>query len=399
VTARVVLFGCYADGEGYPRPRLVREALERAGAEVVACCRVDPIGARWPRHRSPVRSAVAIARALPAVARAYRKAPPHDLVYVGPGGFLEAAYLGGRILARARGRRPAVLFDPLYSLHDTIVGDRELVGKTSFRARAVRWLEARALGAADRVLVDTDATGDFFSDEYRLPRDRFRRLRVGSIFDAASPPRRERRGPGAPLDVLYVGSYIPLHGLDVVMAAAQRLRDSGVRFTLVGSGQEERRIAALVKSRERELRHVRLEGGFVGGRELLELYARSDAALGIFGTSPKALRVVPFKVNDAMALSLPLVTADTRAAREVLVDGESALLVKPGSPDLLAAALLRLRDDPALRERLGRGARAAFDASASAEASAFEMRVALEGLVPRADEEERDGRTPVETPA
>jgi glycosyltransferase involved in cell wall biosynthesis len=360
--------------------------MERAGADVVAACRIDPLTGSLSRFGSPLRSGLAIARSLPALARAYRAAPPHDAVYVGPGGFIEAAFLGGRILKgrRARGDRPAVIFDPLYSLHDTLVSDRGLVPRTGIRARAIRWLESSALGAADRILVDTDATGDFLAAEYGLARERFRRLRVGSIFDEVRRPRRPQRLPGAPLDVLYVGSYIPLHGLDVVMAAAQRLRDSGIRFTLVGSGQDERRIAAAV--RERDLRHVRLEGGFVGGHALLDLYASADAALGIFGTSDKARRVVPFKVNDAMALSLPLVTADTSAAREVLADGESALLVKPGSPDLLALALLRLRDDPALRLRLGRGARAAFDATASAEAAAFEMQVALEGLGRPADE-------------
>lgn len=377
---RVVFLGCYADGEGYPRPRLVRAALERAGADVVAVCRVDPLSGRFSRHASPFRAATAILRTLPALRRAYREAPPHDIVYVGPGGFIEAAFWDGFVRGERKRPRPAILFDPLYSLHDTAVSDRALAPRRSWRARAIRWLESRALRAADRVLVDTDATGDFFAEEFSLPRERFRRLRVGSIYDAVPRPRRAKRLPGAPLDVLYVGSYIPLHGLDVVMAAAQRLRDTGIRFTLVGSGQDERRIAAAVK--ERDLRHVRLEGGFVAGRALLDLYARADAALGIFGASEKARRVVPFKVNDAMALALPLVTADTKAAREVLADGESALLVKPGSPDLLAAALLRLRDDPALRERLGRGARAAFDATASAEAAAFEIQVAIEGLLP-----------------
>lgn len=393
---RVVFFGCFADGEGSPRPRLVRAALERAGADVVAVCRIDPLTGRLSRHESPLRSALAILRTLPALKRAYRATPAHDVVYVGPGGFIEAAYLGGFLLAKKTERRPAILFDPLYSLHDTAIADRGLAPGRSVRARAMLALESRALRAADRVLVDTDATGDFFAEAFALPRDRFRRLRVGSIYDAVPPPRRPRRLPGAPLDVLYVGSYIPLHGLDVVMAAAQRLRDTGIRFTLVGSGQDERRIAAAVK--ERDLRHVRLEGGFVGGRALLDLYAGADAALGIFGSSEKASRVVPFKVNDAMALSLPLVTADTKAAREVLVDGESALLVKPGSPDLLASALLRLRDDPALRERLGRGARAAFDASASAEAAAFEVQVAMEGLVPGGPREGGDTRR-TEAPA
>src|SRR5262249_49913041 len=151
---------------------------------------------------------------------------------------------------------------------DTVVSDRGLVPARGFRSTVIRRIERAALRAADRVLVDTDATGEFLAREFGLPRDRFRRLRVGSVHGAEAPIARSRRLPGAPLDVLYVGSYIPLHGLDVVMGAAHRLRESGVRFTLAGSGQEDRRIAATV--RERDFRHVRLEGGFVSGGPVLD---------------------------------------------------------------------------------------------------------------------------------
>ncbi len=390
---RAVLFGCYDAGEGYPRPRLVAEALEAAGVDLVGECRVDPETTREKRFRAPASAGLAIARRLPALARRYRDLPPHDVVIVGPGGFLETIFLRRLVLRGERGRaRPAVLFDPLYSLFDTVVSDRALVPARGLRSIAIRAIERRALAAADRVLVDTDSTAAFLSGAYGLPLAHFRRLRVGSIYGGRPAPQRARRLPGAPLDVIYVGSYIPLHGLDVVMAAAQRLRDSGVRFALVGSGQEERRIAATV--RERDLRNVKLEGGFVRGGPMLDHYRKADAALGIFGTSEKAHRVVPFKVNDAMALGLPLVTADTAAAREVLRDGESALLVRPGSPELLAASLLRLRDDVSLRLKLGEGARRAFEATASTAVAAGELRHALDDLVPWPDSGARASSEP-----
>jgi glycosyltransferase involved in cell wall biosynthesis len=62
-------------------------------------------------------------------------------------------------------------------------------------------------------------------------------------------------------------------------------------------------------------------------------------------------------VHDALAAGRPVVTADTSAARALLRDGEEALLVPAGDPAALAAALERLRDDPALRARLAAGAR------------------------------------------
>lgn len=65
----------------------------------------------------------------------------------------------------------------------------------------------------------------------------------------------------------------------------------------------------------------------------------------------------PTTVLEAMALGAPLVTTHQGGIADMVVDGESALVVPPGSPPALAAALSRLIDDAPLRDRLRRGAR------------------------------------------
>src|SRR5205823_1548582 len=110
-----------------------------------------------------------------------------------------------------------------------------------------------------------------------------------------------------------------------------------------------------------------------------ELY-RTGGALGIFGASAKAARVIPNKVFQALACGAPVVTADTRAARELLADGESALLVPPGDPEALAAALRRLRDDPELASRIAAGGAEAYRAQASEEVLGRRWRRLIETL-------------------
>jgi glycosyltransferase involved in cell wall biosynthesis len=92
---------------------------------------------------------------------------------------------------------------------------------------------------------------------------------------------------------------------------------------------------------------------------------RAGCALGIFGTTPKARRVIPNKAFQALACGTPLIASDTPAARELLVDGESALLVPPGDPAALTEAVRHLSDDPELARRLGAGGRASYQAQAS----------------------------------
>ncbi|MEE8113722.1 MAG: glycosyltransferase, partial [Nitrososphaerales archaeon] len=56
----------------------------------------------------------------------------------------------------------------------------------------------------------------------------------------------------------------------------------------------------------------------------------------------------------ALAMGKPLITGDSPAARELLKDGETAILCKLGDPQALAEAILRLKADPALQAQIGK---------------------------------------------
>jgi glycosyltransferase involved in cell wall biosynthesis len=64
----------------------------------------------------------------------------------------------------------------------------------------------------------------------------------------------------------------------------------------------------------------------------------------------------PLKILDAMACGVANVASDIGQVSELLTHEETGILVPPGDPDALAAALLRLADDAPLRERLGQNA-------------------------------------------
>jgi glycosyltransferase involved in cell wall biosynthesis len=75
--------------------------------------------------------------------------------------------------------------------------------------------------------------------------------------------------------------------------------------------------------------------------------------------------VIPNKAFQALACGAPLITADTPAARELLTDGVSALLVPPGDPEALAGAVRRLAGDVELARRIATGGRSAYERQAS----------------------------------
>jgi glycosyltransferase involved in cell wall biosynthesis len=251
--------------------------------------------------------------------------------------------------ARRAARGRPIIFNPLVSLADTLVGDRGRFGAGSLPARALQAIDRTALRSADLVVADTRAHADFFAGLGGL--DLVEVCFVGAedrLFRSGwSPPER--------FSVLFVGKLIPLQGVDTILAAARLAPE--IAFRIIGSGQQQSALAA----RPPNVEHV----PWVEYEQLPAELHRAGCALGIFGTSAKAGRVIPNKAFQALACGAPLVTGDTPAARELLANEHSALLVPPGDPEALAAAVRRIADDAALAERIGARGRATYERRAT----------------------------------
>ncbi|MDX1691960.1 MAG: glycosyltransferase family 4 protein [Acidimicrobiia bacterium] len=93
---------------------------------------------------------------------------------------------------------------------------------------------------------------------------------------------------------------------------------------------------------------------------------------------PSLTEALPTVIAEAMAASLPVVATTVGGTPEMVVDGETGILVPPSDPGALADAVGRLFDDGALRARLGAAGRArartAFSIDSQAEALLAEYR-------------------------
>ncbi len=349
---RVLYFGTYE--RDYPRNAQVIACLRGAGVEVAE----RHVSVWEGREHKFAAGAGAAARLALAELRLAARRPEasFDAVIVGYPGQLDmpAARWG------ARGR-PVVL-NPLVSLSDTLVGDRGRFRRGSPAARALAWIDRAAFRSADLVVADTNAQAELFRE---LGARRVEVCLVGAE-ERVFGPGWTGEGP-----FLFVGKLIPLHGLETILAAARLAPELPIR--VVGSGQ----LEPLLADRPANVEWVPwVDYGLLPG----ELHAAA-AALGIFGLSAKAARVIPNKAFQALACGTPLVTADTPAARELLVDGESALLVPTGDPEALAAALRRIAAEPELASRLSAGGLAAYRERASEAVLGARWRAVLESIV------------------
>lgn len=250
----------------------------------------------------------------------------------------------------ARNARRSLVADFFASLHLSEIVDRQNASSLSWKSLRYYALDRILSAGPDYFITDTKTHRDLLAERYGLPADRATVIPVGAEPCSCAPPRH--RDTSDPLRVLFIGHYIPLHGVKVILKAAQILgANSNFQFTMIGNGQERPEAEQFI-ARHRLMNVKMLDP--VPYDDLAPHLDRTDVVLGIFDDGPKARAVVPKKAYLALAAGRCLVTGDTPAAREWLRPDQDAMLVPPSSPFVLAEALTALRSNPTLANELAR---------------------------------------------
>jgi glycosyltransferase involved in cell wall biosynthesis len=175
----------------------------------------------------------------------------------------------------------------------------------------------------------------------------------GTVPSAQAPEAREkaRRALGLPADATVVGAVGRLtyqKAPEHFLAAMRLLARPGVIGVWVGGGELAARIGGLASSHPAV--RVVLAGERADVPEILP-------AFDVFAL-PSRYEGLPTAVVEAMACGIPVVATAVNAVSDVVVPGETGLLVPPRRPDLLADAVRYLLDRPAVARRMADAARA-----------------------------------------
>jgi glycosyltransferase involved in cell wall biosynthesis len=363
---KVEFFGGY--DSRYPRNAVLRRGLALNGIDV-AECRVRPGYRFWLRYplllsRWPSRSRTNLSLLppsfsspdAPSFSSSRHPASVSRRTFLLVPEFCQKDVPLAKLLALLGSRK--VIFDPLASRFETKFGDWRWRPEESLAAWWNRAIDRWAFRLSDLIIADTLAHRDYYCREFELRPEKIAVVPVGfddRIFKAELSRKRLTPGPDSPpFIILFFGSFLPLHGVETVIEAARWVakEDASIQFELIGSGQTFDRVQQLASDlKTTNIRFI----GWMEQDELAErIAARADVCLGLFGRTEKAGRVVPHKVFQSMALGKAVVTARTPAAEEFFTHCENIFFCNLGEPEPLARAILELRRDSGLRERIAR---------------------------------------------
>ncbi|WP_312347659.1 glycosyltransferase [Actinomyces sp.] len=335
---RILGFGTY-DVRSHPRVGVLLAGLRDHGDDVVELNR--PLGIGTAGRVAALSHPTQLARFLLTLSARWASLILGSLHFRGghrPDAIL-VGYLGhfDVLLARLLFPRTRIVLDHLVFAADTA---KDRGAEDGLRTGLLRRLDRAALSAADIVVVDTEAHRAMVPNDLR---SKVVVVPVGAPaiwFDA----RHAAEDIDHPLSVVFFGLFTPLQGAPVIAEGLRRAASRrALRITMIGTGQDYEQCRSILEDTPVDWID------WVESSDLPAEVAGHDVCIGILGTTPKALRVVPNKVYQGMAAGCCVVTSDTGPQRVTL--GEDALWCAPGDAEGLAQVLAGLDDTRLLEMR------------------------------------------------
>ena len=271
----------------------------------------------------------------------------------------KAGFIGR--LAAVIARAPAVIHQPHGHIFYGYYSPRRTAVFTALERQAARWTD-RIITLTDRGAQEHLARGIGRAEQYvavpsGVPTAELR---------AAAPPRGEARArlgldPDAFI-VVGLGRLVAIKGFDLLARALPAVvaQIPSARVLLVGDGAERAHLGAIAASMGVAER-LRMTGETT---DVASYLAAADVV-----AVPSRNEGMGRVIVEAMALGLPVVATAVGGIPDVVTDGECGRLVGPEDVDALAAALIELGRDPALRRKLGEAAVRRAEAFSTAVAS------------------------------
>ena len=152
--------------------------------------------------------------------------------------------------------------------------------------------------------------------------------------------------------ILFIGGLIPVKGLFNLVKAACILKEykDKLYFIIIGEGEEKSKLIKIANDLEV------LDFFFFAGQKAHEEIPLWMNASDLF-VLPSLSEGLPNVVLEALSTGLPVIASNVGGINEVITEEVNGLLFKPGDPEDLAKAILRVVKNPSLFNNMKKNAR------------------------------------------
>ena len=220
--------------------------------------------------------------------------------------------------------------------------------------------------AAEFVAAETDYSRDLLRQRCPASAAKIHRVYNGIDLERFSMPRCDAARPAvAPYhlpQIVSVGRLVAFKGFEDLIDACAELRRRGADFIceIIGDGPLREILQTKIEQLDLSSR-VRLLGSLSQNAVLEKLQGADLFALASTTDAQGATDVFPTVILEAMASARPVVSTRLAGIPELVLDGDTGILVSPGDAGALTEALQRLVYDRELRLRYGRAGRARIE--------------------------------------
>ena len=226
-----------------------------------------------------------------------------------------------------------IIFDEMVSPYDSLRNERKagFIGVlVSILIYPFEWL---ILHSSNIILTDTPQHKHLVEGTFRVHKGKVKYIYVGALEDRRNHPKRKNDR----FTVFFYGTFLPLHGVEYILDAVERLRDLPIQFQLI-VGKSRAYKSFIKRLQENDLANVE-HHFWVQYDELMTMANSADLTLGgPFGGTGQAGRIVTGKTNQFLSLGKPVLIgySDVDVGFK---DKENCIVAEQANPESLATQI------------------------------------------------------------
>jgi glycosyltransferase involved in cell wall biosynthesis len=234
-----------------------------------------------------------------------------------------------------------LIFDHMMSPYDSLVNEKRKIARGGFFDFLIYHYEKLILSKSDTIITDTPSHRQYFCKLFNLSPDKIVVIPVGADLDLfenqnGNTTKQSLSDCYRRFEILFYGSFLPLHGIEIILQAAALTKLYPIHFTFIGGNKTKLNdfFAKINELGLTNISHIR----WVDKTQLPKHIKNSDIVLGgPFGNTGQANRVITGKTFQALAMGKAAIIGQTE--NNYFSDKKNCLLVQQGCAKSLATAI------------------------------------------------------------